>query len=144
GKQRWEAQAEYRRQRRTDSLEYNRNRTRLALEGWRDRLDYRLDTRQGSLIYSPNARHYAANGAIGEQRIRYLPPFATLEFAEPAAWRRIGLTAPAAELPDLEALDPCLTVEGNRAVLSYNSPRTGKRMTAIVKIPAAGKTQKSN
>ena len=144
GKQRWEAQAEYRRQRRADSLEYNRNRTRLALEGWRDRLDYRLDTRQGTLIYSPNARRYTANGAIGEQRIRYLPPYATLEFAEPAAWRRIGLTAPSAELADLEALDPCLTVEGNRAVLSYNSPRTGKRMTAIVKIPAAGKTQKSN
>ncbi|HOB53711.1 MAG TPA: hypothetical protein PK176_08075 [Acidobacteriota bacterium] len=144
GKQRWEAQAEYRRQRRADSLEYNRNRTRLALEGWRDRLDYRLDSRQGSLIYSPNARRYTANGAIGEQRIRYLPPYATLEFAEPAAWRRIGLTTPSAELPDLEALDPCLTVEGNRAVLSFNSPRTGKRMTAIIKIPAAGKTQKSN
>jgi len=139
GKQRWEAQAEYRRQRRADSLAYNHTRTRLALEGWRGRLDYRLDSRQGSLIYSPNARRYKANGAIGEQRIRYLPPYATLEFAEPAAWRRIGLTAPAAELPDLEALDPCLTVEGNRAVLSYNSPRTGKRMTAIVKIPAAGK-----
>jgi len=144
GKQRWEAQAEYRRQRRTDSLEYNRNRTRLALEGWRDRLDFRLDTRQGTLIYSPNARRYTANGAIGEQRIRYLPPYATLEFAEPAAWRRIGLTGPSAELADLEALDPCLTVEGNRAVLSFNSPRTGKRMTATVKIPAAGKTQKSN
>lgn len=148
GKKRWEAQAEYRRQRRTDSLEYNRNRTRLALDEWRDRLDYRLDyrldTRQGSLIYSPNTRRYTANGAIAEQRLRYLPQVRTLEFTEPAAWRRIGFTAPVTELPDLEALDPCLTVEGNRAVLSYNSPRTGKRMTAIIKIPAAGRTLKTN
>lgn len=135
-KNRWDAQAAFRRERRADNLEYNRIRLRQALDHWTERFRYRYDTNYGNLTLAAEPSRLKANGDPGTMIIRYTPEYQGLTLKEPIVWEGLVIDQPALDFPDVEAIDPCLTVEGGRYVLTYTNPLTKKKMTMIVKAPA--------
>lgn len=139
-KNRWDAQAAARQRRRADSLEYNRRRLEQALAHWSERVRYRYDTNYGNLTLAAEPAHFKANGDPGTMIVRYLPEYQNLTLKQPIIWESLLIDKPTRDYPDLEAIDPSLKVEGGRFILTWTNPRTKKKTTMIVKVPASGKS----
>jgi hypothetical protein len=135
-KNRWNAQAEYRRDRRADNLEYNRHRLEQALAHWSERLRYRYDTNLGNLTLAEDPRRFKANGNVGAMVVRYVPEYQNLTLKEPIVWESLVIDQPTGDYPDLEAFEPSLTVEGGRYILTWTNPKTEKKMSLIIKAPS--------
>lgn len=135
-KNRWDAQAAFRRERRANNLEYNRIRLKQALDHWTGQFRYRYDTQYGNLTLAAEPGHLQANGRPGTMTIRYTPEYQGLTLKEPIVWESLVIDQPTSDLPDVEAIDPCLKVEDGRYVLTYTNPLTKKNMTMIIKAPA--------
>jgi hypothetical protein len=136
-KNRWDAQATYRRDRRADNLEYNRHRLEQTLAHWSERLRYRYDTNLGNLTLAAEPRRFKANGNVGTMVVRNIPEYQSLTLKEPVIWESFVIDQPTADFPDLEAFDPSFTVEGGRYLLTWTNPQTKQKKTLIIKAPAA-------
>ena len=137
-KDRWSAQAAYRKVRRADSLEYNRHRLEQALAHWSERLRYRYDSNLGNLTLAEDPRRFKASGNAGTMVVRNIPEYQTLTLKEPVIWESFVIDRPTDDYPDLEAFDPSVTVEGGRYLLTWTNPQTKQEKTLIIKAPSAG------
>lgn len=131
----WADQAAYLQKWRTDNAEYRRNTIEQNHKQWQATLGERFQLQKGSLVFSAPAAQIASSLEMRNLRLAYVPRFSGVTFQEPIVWQRLVIDKPAEEVPDLEKCKPEMTIEGDRVVVSYQSPRTGKPMTMIVKIP---------
>lgn len=132
----WEAQVEHVTQlRRSQSAQWKRM-SDDAERAWLTALGDGFRIRNGELTLAADSR-LSTTVHTSSLGWRFVPKWSGLQIAEPIRWEQLVIDQPAAAAPDLDACEPELRVEGNRVVLTYKSPRTGKTMTAIFKTPPA-------
>lgn len=133
-KEDWHAQLEHLTSLRRNGSANRRRMLEANVRAWQEALGDTVRIERGTPVLKPDAR-LSSSVQFHEMRWRYVPGWAGLEFVEPVSWHRLLVDKPASDVPDLDACAPELRVEGDRVVLSFKSPRTGKTTTAVFRAP---------
>lgn len=122
--------------RRSDLVNYWRRDTQEQVEVWRQSWGPFYALQHGYVVYNPDARHFTVSKAADQLKFAYLPSYQGLTFEEPLVWERVVTEKSATELPDLGRVQPEISWDGKRLVVSYKNPKTGQDRALILKAPA--------
>ena len=143
-KERIQDQRQYWLNRRSDLAAAWRRDTQEHIDRWREAWGPFYAFQHGYLVYSPEARRFSISKAADQLRFAYLPSYQGLTFEEPLVWERVVTDKPSVELPDLGRVQPEVSWDGKRLVLSYKNPKTGQDRALILKVPAPAVTRKAS